>query len=276
MQNLKVSIVIPTIGRRDLTLIMQDLDEQTYKDYELIVVREGNICEATNTALGMADGEIFTRIDDDVRLNTRWLEGIVYTFTHCPSIGGMTGPTIIPEGLMGNRDIFKGETNRLIRWAYYNYLMEGQPYAPAKMFRSGAFSIGSNFERVVKEMKGITECDYLNATNLSLRTELVRRVGGFDTKFGGVCDYYEQDVVYKVRELGYKMYYNPRAIVYHLVGKGGADYGRRDFRNRMGNFIRFYMRHIKPNTPSKVMRFLTYLLFQGAYYGIYQHTNIQI
>ena len=263
MVQTKATIVICTLNRGDaLACLLDDLKRQTYKDYEVIISDEIGITNAMNSALKKATGDIIIRIDDDVSLDEHWLEEVIQTFRDNPYAGGVTGPTFVPPNVRGNRDLFTfDKLPQPLRWLYVNYFQEGNPYALAKMNRCGAFSLGSNYTVNITEVR---ECDYLESTNYSLRTDLVRELGGWDPKYDGVCEYFEQDMVYKIKKLGYKMYYNPKAKITHWLNPGGNFNARFDYISRLRNWLRFVRLHLY--TPRNTIRLASYFLFMCAYY----------
>jgi glycosyltransferase involved in cell wall biosynthesis len=298
---MKISVVIPTLNRAEsLRKVFEDLRRQSYKDFEVVVLDGGSIdnteeiCQqyqtyfilsfhrqkspgivaAMNESLDYCTGDVFTRTDDDVALSENWLQEIVAVFKECPQAGGVTGPTIIPQDRRESRDLIlfnvkiaaaKGLFWKLFRVIYYDYFMEGKPFAVSRFFKCGAFSLGSNYEES-KTIKGITEVDYLESCNWSMRMELIHKVGGFDQRYGGLSEYFEADAVYRIKNLKYKMYFNPKSWIKHLVDKGGNFKARSGTFGRAQNFILFYYRNIKPNTPDKILRFLAYLLFINLYF----------
>src|SRR5574343_809294 len=265
---MKASIVICTLNRpKQLALVWDDLMKQTYKDFEIIISTEKGITNAMNSALKEASGDIIIRLDDDVRVPKTWLGEIIEVFKD-PKVGGVTGPTIIPDELKKNRDLFRFDTMpEPFRWIYINYFHEGNPYKLAKMNKCGAFSLGSNYEWA-RKLGAVRECDYLESTNYCLRTDLVRQLGGWDVKFDGVSEYFEQDMVYKIKKLGYKMVYNPKAYIHHMVNTGGS-YGQRfGVYSRVSNWIRFCFRHLLPySTIESRLRLYSYFIFQCLYYA---------
>ncbi|MFA5357167.1 MAG: glycosyltransferase [Candidatus Omnitrophota bacterium] len=297
---MKISLVIPTLNREEsLRKVFEDLRKQSHKDFEAVILDGGssdgtaNACRdyadyftlsfhrqkrpgivaAMNEALEYCHGDIFTRTDDDVSLPQGWLSEIVSAFSRYPA-AGVTGPTIIPQERMSNRDLLlfnekiRDSSNPFwigFRKLYHGYFMEGDPFGVARFFRSGAFSLGSNYESS-RNIKDIKEVDYLESCNWSMRLDLIRKVGGFDERYGGVSEYFEADCVFRVKRLGHKMYFNPGAYIYHLVDKGGNFKARSGTYSRMHNFILFYLRNIKSNTPDKTARFTLYLLFMNIYY----------
>lgn len=298
---MKISIVIPTLNRREsLKKVFEDLRQQSYKDFEVVVLDGGSkdgtdalcreyaqffnigfypqkrpgIVAAMNEALEYCRGDVFTRTDDDVALSRGWLAEIIAVFNSYPDAAGVTGPTVIPQERRKNRDLTsfneqlthpRGLFWKAFKALYHDYFMEGAPFAVSRFFRCGAFSLGSNYESAL-DIKGVIEVDYLESCNWSMKLDLIRKVGGFDERYGGVSEYFEADAVYRIKKLGFKMYFNPKANIYHLVDTGGNFKARSGTYGRAHNFILFYLRNIKPNTPDKAVRFLAYLAFINVYF----------
>ncbi len=294
-----ISVFIPTGNRKEsLKKVLDSLKNQTYKNFETIIVdyrsknevfklideykkilniviinqMEKGLSRAANLALEKAKGEIFIRTDDDVVMRERWLESIKETFGQDERIGGVTGPSIIPEEYIKNRDLFSFERKfkdgnffwKIIGEIYFNFLMEGEPYKVSHWFKSGAFSLGSSYPGSLKE--NFQEVNNLEACNFSVRTNLLRRIGGFDVTYTGVGDYHEGDASFKIKNLGYKLIFNPKVILYHCPSQDGFFNDRPSSYPRMVNFIIFYLRNIKLDSFSKGVRFVSYIIFQDCYY----------
>lgn len=294
-----ISIFIPTGNRAEsLRKVLESLKNQTYKNFEIIIVDyksksytfeiinnykkilniivvnqiEKGLSRAANLALNKASGEIFIRTDDDVVMSEHWLEAINEVFVKDSKNGGATGPTIIPEEYLKNRDLFLFEKKfknsnfiwRIIGALYFNFFMEGNPYRVSHWFESGTFSLGSNYVESLKQPE--QEVNNLEACNFAVKTELLKKVGGFDSVYAGVGEYHEPDASFKIKKLGYKLIFSPKIILYHCPSQDGFFYDRPSSYPRMINFIIFYLRHIKPDSVSKIIRFVSYLLFQDLYY----------
>ncbi|MFH1202703.1 MAG: glycosyltransferase [Candidatus Omnitrophota bacterium] len=294
-----ISVVIPTKDRvKDLKTCLDSLVGQAFKNFEVIVVdggsggdtlnltkqykdklkityvrQTGGLIKQSNAGWKLSNGFIMTRTDDDAVFDPYWLENVVFTFKD-DKIGGVTGPTIMPKEYREGRDLIyfneklakdKGLLGLLFRKIYYGYFMENQPFGVSRFFKSGAFSLGSNYESCLS-LSEIIDADHLEACNSSYRKELVDRVGGFDERFGGIGEYHEPDLAYRVKNLGYRLVFNPKAIVYHRPSVIGVFKARPDAYSRSLNFMLFYFRHIKPNTLDKLIRFISYLVFLDTYW----------
>lgn len=234
MANPYVSIVILTQG--EAKSVLQDLRKQKYQNFEVIMAKEDGIVNAMNKALEKARGEIFVRIDDDVSLPKEWLMNLIEPFKY-KRIAGTTGPTWVPKERRAYRDSIRYAENPhpILKWLYDN----GR-YAPACIRECGCVSYDSNFE---ERGSWFGDPDHLEGTNWAMRTELIRRVGGFDPKFDGVAEWFDTDVVYKVKKLGYEIRYLADANLYHNLEIGPSYHERFQGFGRIKNFLRFHWRH---------------------------------
>ena len=74
----KLSIVICTKGRdEDLKETVDSLKKQSFKDWELVVIRETPLSYARDLGWRRAKGEIVAWIDDDVVLSKNWAKNLV-------------------------------------------------------------------------------------------------------------------------------------------------------------------------------------------------------
>lgn len=293
------TVFIPTGNRANsLKRVLESLTKQTYKDFEVVIVdyqstdktpyvidsfnkklkircidqEAKGLAKAANLALKTARTEIFIRTDDDVVMSPGWMAALHKTFTSDKKVGGVTGPTIIPKSARKNRDLFVTEERfrngpphwRLIGRLYRDFFTEGQSHRVSHWFDSGAFSLGTNFDEALNEP--LQEVTNLEACNMAVRTNLLKKIGGFDEAYGGVGDYHEPDAAFKIKNLGYKLIFNPKVFLNHLPSQDGMYHERPASFSRMENFVLFYLRHIKPNSFRKIIRFLLYTGFLNCYY----------
>ena len=219
--------------------VVECLKKQTFKDFEVVFAREKGIVNAMNLALARSRGEIFVRLDSDVEMPETWLESLITPFLGDPELAGCTGPTFVPEERRKNRDSIRiwEKPNRFLRW-----LQDDRKFAPAAIYKCGMVSYDSNYRERFTE----TDCfepDHLEGTNWAMRTELIRRVGGFDPAFDGVAEWFDNDVEQKIKKLGYTLIYNPRAYLWHLLDFTEHYNDRFDGIGRIKNFLRYHKRH---------------------------------
>ena len=296
----KASIFIPTYNRYDsLHDALDAYRKQTFKDFEivlvdgdsdddtkklpseypdlnirLVVVPEKKLTVAYNRGWQEARGEIGSRMDDDSIPDPGWLEAVVQTMDSNPKIGGVTGPTIIPKEKRKYRASFSFLEKILnppnLFWKifggwYKSAVLENDPYAVSKIYKSGTFSPGSNYERSLK-IKENLEVDWLEACNTSLRRKLIEQAGGWDENILEVGEWSEPDLCFRIRKLGYKMIFNPKASIQHIPSQKGIFSARTKTYTRLRNFLLYYYRDIKPNTLSKFYHLHSNLFAMNIFY----------
>ena len=251
-----VTIVILTMSYPKR--VMECLDRQTYLDFEVILAHEKGIVRAMNAALLKAKGEIFVRIDDDVELPSHWLAELVKPFDS-QYVAGVTGPTFVPKELRGNRDSIRWAENPkgLLRWLY-----DGGEFNPAGIYKCGNVSYDSNYEERFDRLMTMFRPDHLEGTNWAMRTDLIRYVGGFDPKFDGVAEWFDTDVEAKIKKkLRLHLVYNPKAYLYHMLGKGAHHAERFEGFGRIKNWLRYHIRHSKFHP-----KMIVFLIVWGGYF----------
>lgn len=297
----QISVIIPTFGRQEnLKIVLDSLKKQTYQNFEAVVVepvltkeaksflqkyraffpvrvveqKRRGLVGAVNEGVAHASGEIIIRTDDDVKFTQGWLTAIAQTFALSDKVGGVSGPTIIPPSRRLGRGLFLFFEKfihppnlfwQLVGKIYISLVLDGEPLAVGRIFKSGTFSLGSNFSSCLG-LKESVEVDYLEACNYAVRKDLVRKVGGFDEGYVELGEWHEPDLCFKIRKLGYKLLFNPKAKLYHLVSQGGVFSARSQTYSRARNFIRFYFKHVKPDSLEKIVKFSVNLFFINGFY----------
>jgi len=247
---MKLSVIICTSGRSEsLKKCLQSLKRQSFKDFEIIQVKEKGLAKARDLGWRRAKGEVVSWIDDDVVVSKNWAKELVKIFKENKDVGGVSGPTIVPEKLLKNRLIFwwykpEGKLKQLSAKLWVRILLKGDPYVVGRIYKTGMWSPGSNFKESLSKTEGsVLSVDYLEACNMSLRRNLVKKVGGIDLGYKGTSEWCEVDLAMRVKELGYRLVFSSKVKVEHHVSKGGAFINRRNIGERLRNFIKFYIRH---------------------------------
>jgi GT2 family glycosyltransferase len=294
------SIAISTFNRNDdLRRCLDSLSRQTYTDFDILIANGGDydgvrmiaegfpnlkikivnqerkgIVEARNLGWRHSQGSIVCLIDDDLVVSADWLENIRATFLQDDNIGGVSGPTIIPEDRQSNRDMalflnkFKNSGNTLIKAVgklYLSLVLENKLSDVGKILKSGAFSPGSNYKSCLS-LPGIVDVDYLEACHMCFKRSLLEELGGFDYIYEGTGEWNEPDFSFRVRGKGLRLVFNPKAVTYHYISQSGVYKARTNSYERSKNFIFFYMRWVKPNSLEKALRFGANLLFINSYW----------
>ena len=298
--NLTFSVGISTFNRNeDLLRCLEALTKQTYPDFEVVIANGGEfqgvkqvadrfknlkvkiinqerkgIVEARNLGWMHSRSDIVCLIDDDLVVSPAWLENIRKTFLSDGNIAGVSGPTIIPRERQKNRDLalflgeFKESRNiflRLIGKLYIGLVLENRIKDVGKILKSGAFTPGSNYRDSIN-LNTEVDVDYLEACHMCFKRSLLEKIGGFDYAYIGTGEWNEPDFSFRVRQRGYRLVFNPKAVTYHYISQAGVFKARTNSYERSKNFILFYMRWVKPNSLEKITRFGINLLFINLYW----------
>jgi glycosyltransferase involved in cell wall biosynthesis len=188
-----------------LTEALQALSRQTYTAFEVLVLPDDPVAgdaswpagvrvlptgrlrpaEKRNLGIGEARGSIVAFLDDDAYPVPSWLERAVPHFEN-PEVAAVGGPAITPPN--------DPEMARLGGRVYANPLVSG----------------GCRHRYVSERVRAV---DDFPSCNLMVRTEVLRRLGGFRTDFWpGEDTILCADIVHR---LGLRILYEPWAVAYH-------------------------------------------------------------
>ena len=152
-----------------------------------ILPLEGSPAQKRNHGLKKARGEVIVFIDDDAYPDKNWLKNIALNFKKSPKIAGVGGP-----GLTPSQDPFLAKVSG---WFW------------ASPFGSG----GAGQYRNWPQKKRLVD-DY-PTFNLAIKKSALNEIGGFSCQFWpGEDTKLCLDLVY---QLGKKIIYDPRVMVFH-------------------------------------------------------------
>lgn len=272
---MKISVVIPTLNReKELVDSIEGVLKDDYKDFELIVVDQTekhepdteralkglgskiklvheeikSLPHARNVGVAHSSGEVILFLDDDIIPKPGLLTA------HAARYGDYK------VGGVGGRIMAAGDENK------------PEPAKIATITPWGAFK--DYFYATHSE-----EVETVRGANMSFRRDLYVKLGGFDENYVGNAMREETDFSFRLRKLGYKLIFEPKAEVFHLLTpSGGARSGDRvgRYRTFFRNNTYFFLRHFNPLmlpffwlTLAKqffgcVLRFSPIAPFQGA------------
>jgi cellulose synthase/poly-beta-1,6-N-acetylglucosamine synthase-like glycosyltransferase len=199
----KVSVIIPAYNaEKTINRCLDALLDQSYQRdlYEIIVVNDGSLdktadivkgypvryisqenkgpASARNKGAEAAEGEIILFTDSDCVPDKNWISEMVKPFND-------------PEA-------------SAVKGAYRTH-------------QSGIVARFSQleFEERFEMLKKVKSIDMVDTYSAGFRRDIFLRMGGFDCSFP-VANNEDTELSYRMSRLGFKMVFNPDAIVYHL------------------------------------------------------------
>ena len=173
-------------------LVISDKKIGTHKSTKAkakLIIHPGKPGEKRNVAAAICDADVLAFIDDDAFAKKDWLFNILDFFKNNPDIHVVGGPNLTPPN--------SSVKERCSGYIFASFLGSAQ--------MSARYSL----------KKSLKNCDErsLTACNLEIRKETFLKAGGFpEDIFPGE----EVIMLHKLKYSGYKLYYNPKMIVYHL------------------------------------------------------------
>jgi GT2 family glycosyltransferase len=138
------------------------------------------LSNARNAALRTAQGDVLIFIDDDIWPTANWLDEIHREFTADPNLFLLGGRVLLAQAML-------------------------QPVG----------IVVSNVRQTLTTPDG---AGTVIGANFAFRREVLRRVGGFDTRLGAGATFAageDVDFLYRAMKAGYKLLYAPNVTVYH-------------------------------------------------------------
>ncbi|MCW4044912.1 MAG: glycosyltransferase [Candidatus Bathyarchaeota archaeon] len=196
---------------------------------KLVNIKERSMVKARNVGFQNAEGDIVAYVDDDVVVNKDWSKQMLIPYTD-KNVGGVVG-RVLPY-------------NNAVR-AY----LPTKNNAIGKVFNNG-FILG-NFDIPTQQP---IEVDTVIGCNMSFRRELLQKTGGFDENFRGSCFRDDTDMSLRVKKLGCKIIYQPKAIAQHKFK--GKTVNNKWFYWTVYNHTYFYLKNFQPINLQKIISYL--------------------
>ena len=220
MNKQKVSVIIPTLNRAQVLLdVLGDILKQKYPNFEVIVVDQTSKTQkdvlqfidknrakikyfhllkkgssyARNVGAKKAQGEIIIFLDDDIRINNpNFISYHISNFSdpHIAVVGGR----VVEDFKM--KDPHRKEVGKIKFFGLVDL-----PYFDAT-------------QRL--------EIDRAPGGNMSFRKEIFLKVGGYKEIYLGTAHLEETDFCLRVKRAGYKIMFDPRPVIKHLLYKTGG------------------------------------------------------
>lgn len=241
--NIFASIIIPTLNRPQLLLNnVNELLKQAYSNYEIIIVDQSDVPyaegiknglqysgkirylhidekslpNARNIGIKESKGDILIFLDDDIIPDDNLILHHAQGY-HNPVIGCIAGRVIQELNDIKNTDTLGGRVclsgRVLVNW----------------------------------DVKYRSYINFACGCNMSFSREAVKDTGLFDVRFKGSSQLEDTDYCYRLRKLGYKILFEPKASVRHLRPPTGGCRLEEPFKveyHRFYNTVLFYCKNM--------------------------------
>jgi len=248
--NLKLSVLLPTYKRAYLlSYVLDGLRKQTYKDFDVVIVlkpsgdgtekviekyrrwlsiklvlqKQGYVVDAFNLGLKYVEGDIIAFLDDDSVPNIDWVQRHVESYEKS-NIGGVAG-NVIPAKLERNKIIkikkashiiLHDDSSSTILRAFskvWNQPIKGMENYLVYLSKAGVVEYNPDISHIawhqtVKSLLGM-------GANMSVLSKAIRDFRFPNLWILGLA--WEQFLGWHLWKRGYKLIFNPKARVYHLV-----------------------------------------------------------
>ena len=214
-----ISAVIPNWnGLEFLKVVLPSLQAQTFQDFEVIVVDNGStdrsvaylkkqwpavkivalpanqgFAGAINQGLSVASGKLVAVLNNDLELAPNWLARMRTAASKHPECGIFGGKLLQYD----NRDLIDG-TGDTVSW-FATFTKRGQGERDTGQYDAPGYVFSPNASAIV------------------YRRSMLDRIGTFDADFFAYIE--DSDLHLRAQLAGFKAWYDPGAVGYHMGGK---------------------------------------------------------
>ncbi|MEM7553791.1 MAG: hormogonium polysaccharide biosynthesis glycosyltransferase HpsN [Cyanobacteria bacterium P01_A01_bin.84] len=267
-----ISVVIPTYGREEaLRDSIVDILKQDYPKFEVLVVDQtaehkpeiqaflseqaatdtiklhklnwASLPGARNYAVRRCIGDVILFIDDDIQSEPGLLAAHAKNYVENPEIGAVAGRVF---DRMKMADSAQGRTQGDASYKTIEYL-------PPQAMDPGIAWYYIDLVNTVKPQQVLTA----RGCNMSFRREIFYKHGlKFDERFRGSAVREESDFCLRIRQTGYKIWYDPEASLVHLGEETGGchDISMRSLKYQMTFYHNHFLMGLKNLSAGQALR----------------------
>jgi GT2 family glycosyltransferase len=152
-----------------------------------------------NRALEQIQAEYYVLLNSDVEVTAGWIEPIIELLDRSPTIAACQ-PKIRAYNRKDEFEYAGAAGGFIDKWGY--------PFCRGRIFHI--------FEKDEGQYDQITEIFWASGASLFIRAEVYHAVGGLDEDFFAHME--EIDLCWRIKNIGYQVYFHPGSLVYHVGG----------------------------------------------------------
>ena len=206
--------------------------EKKYEKFKLKIIRsEQNLGFAGGQNLGIRYGlengiDYFVVLNNDVLLDKDFLVELLRTFDENKDCGIVSPKIYFARGFEFHKERYKEDEKGKVIW-----------YAGGRMDWKNVIASHQGVDEVDKgQFDKLEETDYASGCCEMIKREVLEKAGLFDEKY--FLYYEDNDLSQRVKKAGFDIYYQPKAVIWHLNAgsTGGSGSSLHDYyitRNRM-------------------------------------------
>jgi GT2 family glycosyltransferase len=173
---------------------------QQYPDVKIAELNQNyGYCGGNNRAVPHAEGDILIFLNNDVRVEPDWLDGLARCFQRNESVAAAQ-PKMLSDEQPEYFEYAGAAGGYLDRWGY--------PFCRGRIF--------DTLEKDSGQYDNETDILWASGAALAIRKKAFQMTGGFDEDFEFHME--EIDLCWQLWNAGYKVRFCPHSTVYHLGG----------------------------------------------------------
>ncbi len=281
----RVTVVIFTCDRpEDLTRCLNSVLAQTYKDYDILIVNNGESIDGVTRGLPVrvindqtkklaylfnlgwrsCSSELIAYLADDAQVSKSWLKEGLNSLSERPLVAVSTGPLVSPfefTGTMHKLYSIAKKNALLAPFAkfYNSFILEGKIFEPCLLCQSGSYTLGQGFDPDFDQERDV---DLATTSSMIIRRSALEKVRGFDENF--YFNHADGDLFIRLKKSGYKIVYNPRMRAVHFNRMGPSRHAFIIGRDTAF----FYLKDIRPKSLRGVVAAFCNIFVLNTYWVI--------
>jgi len=274
-----VSIVIPTLNRRDdIVKCLQSLSRLDYPKGNMeVIIRDNGSTDGTQDEVGRLFKNM--EIEGWYRLNLIASDENLGVYTSRDELLKQIGPEA-NYVLSLDDDVFLPSDSLSTLLGRIEEYPEAGIIGPRTVYETNSLKTahGAGFVNLWLgkysdiDSEELTECDYVIGCCMLIRKQVISAVEGFDR------DYYtshgEVDFCLKVKQLGYKVLYDPEIVVRHNVNIGGTKTSERLYYLFRNKFLVIKKNAPFPHRISSIFIHIFFVSTKNFFQSLFKNTDI--